>query len=532
MSLKTALVAGASLLVSTQISSGQAFNQFIAFGDSSIDSGFYKILPSPQGSAAVNALWPSAVAHGAGKPTSSPGLMSSGGAGVLFRTDRNTIRPTRGHEFCDQRRQDVTINTAATGGFGAAIPTVTQIASYLAGNGGRANPNGLYLISSGGNDVTFAIGSTGTGPFPSDAAAYLVSAATSLAGAVASLHAAGAQYFVVPGQPYAFPTGAGNATERGLKLLYSQTLWSSLAGSGVNFVPADINAARLAIASNPSSFGFQFIGTGAGQFACTRPAGVTSAWALLCSSDPSAPSHLVDPTADQTRLFADDQHLTTAGQKIVADYEHSLVVAPSEMSFLAEVPVKTRAGVISAIDNQIPLSLSQPGQYHAWVSGDTSWIKMSNSNQGFPDDPGTPVSATAGFDFRVTPNWLIGAAFSGGTTRQSFSLGGGFRLDEYAISAYAAYVNGSFWGNAVAGAGQLFFDTNRQVPIGITVDPNTSNAKGGNLSLALETGYNFISPIGTARSAMPLKAAPAALVVTHGPVVGIVLQQIRRRRFH
>ncbi len=110
---------------------------------------------------------------------------------------------------------------------------------------------------------------------------------------------------------------------------------------------------RLAIAANPSAFGFQFIGTGAGQVACTQPAGVTTAWALLCSSDPGAPSTFVTPTADQTRLFADDQHLTTAGQKIFADYYYSLIVAPSQISFLAEVPVKTRAAVVNAILNQI-----------------------------------------------------------------------------------------------------------------------------------------------------------------------------------
>ena len=34
--------------------------------------------------------------------------------------------------------------------------TVQQITNYLASVSGQANPNGLYLISSGGNDLTFA----------------------------------------------------------------------------------------------------------------------------------------------------------------------------------------------------------------------------------------------------------------------------------------------------------------------------------------------------------------------------------------
>ena len=101
---------------------------------------------------------------------------------------------------------------------------------------------------------------------------------------------------------------------------------------------------------------------------------MTSAWALLCSSNPAAPSHLVAPNADQTRLFADDQHLSAAGQKILADYEYSLIVAPSEISFLAEIPVKTRAAVVDGIFNQIAISKRErsAGTFNVWVGGDVA----------------------------------------------------------------------------------------------------------------------------------------------------------------
>ena len=393
-----------------------------------------------------------------------------------------------------------------------------------------ANGSTLYLISSGSNDVAYALKQTGgTGPFPADPNAYIVGAAHDLSAAVTSLRAAGARYFVVPDLPYSFPTN--DATERQARLLYSQSLWSDLAATGVNFVPADFNAVRLAIAANPTSFGFQSTSNVLGSTACTPVAGITTAWALLCSSNPAAPSHFVSPNADQTFLFADDQHLTSAGQKIQADYMYSLIVAPSEISYLAEAPVKTRAAVINAIDGQIPISLTQPGAYHAWISGDVSWLKMNNANPGFPDDPGAPVAATAGFDFRLTPHWLAGFAVSGGHTRQSYSLGGDFTLNEFAISGYAAYLNGPFWGNAVASGGGLFFDSNRQVPIGITTQPNTGNTKGTNFSFLLETGYNFTMPLAAASAAFPVKALPATPSVVHGPVVGLTLQQVHVNGF-
>jgi outer membrane lipase/esterase len=135
----------------------------------------------------------------------------------------------------------------------------------------------------------------------------------------------------------------GDAATQVDRLLYTQALWSDLHAAGVNFIPSDGNAMRRAVAAFPAAFGFRFADTA--HPACTQPGGVTTAWALLCSSAPGAPSTLVTPDADRTRLFADDQHFTTAGQKIIADYEYSLVVAPSEISYLAEVPVKTRAGV-------------------------------------------------------------------------------------------------------------------------------------------------------------------------------------------
>lgn len=530
--MKCTLLAIAGLLAAADPAAAQSFNQFIGFGDSTIDSGSYRILNSPGGGAAYNALWPSAVAAGAGKPTTSPGLVSSEALAGLFGL---TAIPADqgGSNYATSGAKNVTVNTAATGGFTAAMPTVTQIANYLAANGGRANGGAIYLISSGGNDVSYALGGTGTGPFPANPTAYLQAAAASLANSVASLQAGGARYFVVPDLPFSFPTGsgAGNATTRQARLTYSQALWSDLAASGVNFIPADYNAVRLAIAATPAAFGFQFIDTT--NTACTQPAGVTTAWALLCSSNPAAPSHLVSPNAENTYLFADDQHLTTAGQTILADYEYSLVVAPSEISYLAEAPLETRRAVIDSIFEQIPISQRgrAAGSFNAWVTGDLSSLRMGNDYNGFPTDPGTPGIVTVGADYLVTTHWLIGAAVSAGTTTQSFSLGGNFRQNEYALSGYAAYTGGPLWFDAIAGYGGLRYDENRIVPIGITMQANTGTTNGQNASFAAELGYNFELPMGsqTIPSPLPTKAPPMDVetYLQHGPLAGIILQRVQ-----
>jgi outer membrane lipase/esterase len=256
-------------------------------------------------------------------------------------------------------------------------------------------------------------------------------------------------------------------------------------------------------------FGFQYVDNI--HTACTQPAGVSSSWALLCSSNPAAPSHLVAPNADQTYLFADDSHLTTAGQKIVADYEHSLVVAPSEISFLAEAPVKTRAAVIDSIFNQIALSRRhrRVGSFNAWVTGGVSELSMNSGYNGFSNDPGVPVSGTVGVDYAIAPGWLVGSAVSVGTTSQSYSLGGSFQQNEFALSVFSAVSKGPLWADVIGTYGGSHYDIDRIVPIGITMQDNRGRTFGTNVSLAAESGYDFF-------------AGP----IRHGPLAGLVLQRV------
>ena len=257
-----------------------------------------------------------------------------------------------------------------------------------------------------------------------------------------------------------------------------------------------------AVASNPSSFGFI---AGAGP-ACVPQAGLTSGYAILCT-----PLTLVAPNAAQTHFFADDIHLSTAGQKVLADYEYSLVVAPSMISMLAEAPLQTRANLMSVIQNQIPISQGQRGPtgFNTWLSGDISSLQIKNY-AGFPDDPGTPVALAAGFDYKLSNDWLVGIVLAGGHQHANFSMGfGGFTQDEFSVSAYSANTVGPLWFDAIATYGTIDYDVKRNVPVGITVQNNAANASGSNISLAGGVGYDFHFE-----------------GITYGPVAGMTLQQV------
>jgi outer membrane lipase/esterase len=536
--IQPVLWAAAALLCTVQTSNAQSFNSFFAFGDSSVDSGWWKAaLPSnATGKAAKDALIAASIAQGGtGAPVGAGYLVNSQLLASYFGLSAIPANQTVGTNYAISGAVDAA--TADNGNIGNLnnIPpgtntnlpsTVQQIANYLTSVGGHANPNALYLISSGGNDLTFANDNFGT---LTAKETYVGAQATLLANEIKVLQAAGARYIIVPS------AGGGNGA---LPPFYTSALWNDLAAAGVQFIPSDIRGLRRAVQSDPTAFGFTaatvlpgVVGSGTGS-ACVTQTGAgpnTSGWAQWCANTTTPSSsyaYLRAADAQQTSFYADDQHFSAAGQKIEADYNYSLVVAPSEISFLAEAPLKTRAGVIQSIWNQIPISLNQSGSHHAWVTGAVSSLEMNNSSNGFPNDPGTPLNLTAGVDYRLARNWLVGGAVSVGTTRQTFSLGGDFREDEVAATLYSAYRNRSYWINAAATWGTLHYDVNRQVPIGITIQPNTGSTRGSDLSFAAELGYDFKTAIGSTRAVgMPVKAPTSQLYLTHGPVVGVILQR-------
>jgi outer membrane lipase/esterase len=541
----------ATLAVVSSAAEAQNFNQFFGFGDSTIDSGWWQAWLAGGGStssAKKNAAIEAAIAHGTnGAPVGAGNLSNSQILASFFGLTAIPADQAGGTNYAISGSLDAANatnfnlgnltetgveNTPPTAPVNANLPsTVQQIANYLSANGGHANPNALYLISSGGNDSTFA---KDDGLSTSAQQAYVIGQDQTLAAAIAGLQAAGAQYIIVH--------SVGLTTTNTLNNVQTQTLWSQLAADGVRFIPSDVRSVVAAAQFNPALFGFTpstvnpgVTGTSTGSACVWTGSGPQTGWAQWCANT-TTPStsyaYLRSTNSEFTSLYADDQHLSAAGQIMEADYDYSLITAPSEISYLAEAPVKTRTTLVDTIFQQISISERQRavGTFNAWISGDISSLTMGNSFPGFPSDPGTPGMVTVGADYLWLPNWLVGGAASVGTTTQSFGLGGNFRQNEYALSGYAAYVGHPLWFDMIASYGGIHYNTDRIVPIGITTVSNTSSTNGDNPSFAVEVGYNFTTGYGTswAPSLMPTKAPPAAsgLYITHGPVGGILLQRV------
>ena len=165
----------------------------------------------------------------------------------------------------------------------------------------------------------------------------------------------------------------------------------------------------------------------------------------MCSPT-STISTLAAPDAEYTHLLADDIHLSTAGQIIEADYEYSLITAPTEISLLAEAPVKTRQTMIEAMFTQI--GLGQP--IWADIIGSAGLINdqvnrivpigiAQLSNTGSTSS-NLSLAAEGGYNFRsgpVTHGPLAGMLLQhiyidGYTETDPFAAVGGFTALSYA----------------------------------------------------------------------------------------------------
>jgi outer membrane lipase/esterase len=493
----------------------QNYNQVIAFGDSTIDTGWFA--HANTGNAAFDAVVQAAIAQGGNAHSTGPGPGNAQILAAFFGLTANAANTPGGTNLSvsgafDSSFFGFTNIEQIVGGFStpnSQLPSATQqITNYLASVNGHANPKALYMFSTGGNDVFIA----GNAANPTS---FLLSEAQSLANSIAALQAAGARYIIVSNE-YSAPLVL-NPSQTG----FGQTLlgngpgstWSDLAALGVKFIPADTASVIAAVVKNPAQFGI----TDTVNPACVLPPSLAAfgpaGYGAICAPVTSSTTtgFLVSANALQTHLFMDFVHLTEAGQQIVADYEYSLLTAPSEISFLAETAVKARLGLVSSIQNQIELSESHrgPSGINAWVTGDVTSLSLQNYH-GFPGDPDTVITGAAGVDYAIRPGLIAGLALSEGSLTSALGTFGTFKQQETSASLYAAYKAGPLWANVIGTYGHLNYDVNRNVPIGISIQSNTGSASGDNWSAAFQGGYKFWNG-----------------AFTHGPIAGFIYQNVK-----
>jgi GDSL-like Lipase/Acylhydrolase len=168
----------------------QNFGQYVGFGDSTVDSGWY-YTHLHDTNPALETLYKASQAIGGGISTTPGGPMNSQVLASLFGLTAIPVGEPGGTNYAAGGAANINYSNYTT----PAPNTVSQIQSYLAAAGGVANSSALYMISSGGNDIHGAICPGGV--CAANAAQLATNSADALVAAIAQLHAAGAQYFVV-----------------------------------------------------------------------------------------------------------------------------------------------------------------------------------------------------------------------------------------------------------------------------------------------------------------------------------------------
>jgi len=322
------LVCAALLTLLGQTASANPFTRLWVFGDSTVDTGWYKVpkansnpptysgepsfdfylAPSTPGGPTGAEQWD------IGKPTVNPERMSVQELAHLLGV---TARPHNqlnsqnqpGTNYATSGARNKEYNDANSGRFPNAIPTQIQINHYL----NKYVPNGraLYVISSGGNDVAAALDAA-NGMCTADAKTAVEAAADGLAKKIHTLQANHAKYIIVANLPESY----GDAEKQNCRQDYDATLQSKLNSLGVEYAWGDVNAVRGKMEGLPNTYGLDPNLLGTNNAACSPPPNIGSSWALLCSLTSRAST----PSNADTSEFADNEHWAPAAQKVLGTY--------------------------------------------------------------------------------------------------------------------------------------------------------------------------------------------------------------------
>jgi outer membrane lipase/esterase len=371
-------------------------------------------------------------------------------------------------------------------------PVSTQITEYLARNGGAADPNALYTVWAGANDIFQNLGALSAGAITAaQVQSNVLAAAVAEVQQIGRLQAAGARYIAVFALPDigATPQFSGSASTAGQVTLlsggYNTQLFAGLASAGIRVIPVDAFSLLAEIRANPSAYGFSNItGVACGPF----PPVTTTPNSQFC-----LPSNYVTPNAAETYLFADGVHPTTAAHRIVAQFLESLIDGPIQMSLLAEVPLRTRAGHLRTLNDGLEQSrLSPVGGWSVFASGEGGSFDIENT----PASAGINSNAhavTVGATVRASEGVTLGIAAGQSDNSGSFgNSGGGYKTSDRNLSLFGSAKWGGFYGDAAFTIANIEYkDIRRNVVLGPVTRVATSSSKGSNSSAYVAAGYDW-----------------------------------------
>ncbi|PZO08033.1 MAG: autotransporter outer membrane beta-barrel domain-containing protein [Lysobacteraceae bacterium] len=366
------------------------------------------------------------------------------------------------------------------------VPTIpTQVSQYLAANGGRADPNALFSIWGGANDIFAALGT------PATAQANTAAAATAYVQQIARLQGAGARYVVVYNLPNLGATpqfGASAATAASVSqitVVYNSTLNGGLATLGDGLISINTFGLISEISANPGLYGF------------------TNISGTACGAVPSVacgPGQYVVPGANQTYLFADGVHPTGAAHAILANVVLSTIAAPIQVSYAGEGGIQVAENHSRAVSNEL-MSEFQVDRETGTVRG---YATAQYGQQDYDYNAGTNIlggeadvmTLTLGANHHIADNAYWGVAITLGNHDNDVASA---NLDSRAVIASIGgalrFGSGGYAHGAISG-GSTSVDIERYITMGPTTRTEEGSTNARQLGAEFGLGWLFGSSEG------------------------------------
>ena len=525
--LRTRHLAGAiaAALLYSATAAAANFSQVIVFGDSLSDNGNISLATTPT-------LQPPL------RFTTNPGTLGiEHVAGQLGFTLKPSLAGGTDYAWGGA---GVLTNSPGTPG---AVPTLTgQVNAFLAG--GAVDRNALYSIWGGANDIFYAATSAGaaataqqliaqnvgaqiaqlqaaglppaqvqalTPQITQQVTAAVIQQVQAAAGvsslmtaeqAQAAVAAAAQQEVKLIGQlqaagvnnllvfnlpnvgttPSALAQGpAGAEALTGLSLIFNGQLNTGLGQMRTGIIPVNAYGLLSEAVADPQAYGFSN---------ATAPACGAGSSSVACGPQGSGLPYTYAPGTDQSYIFADGVHPTTAAHAMLGQYVVSIIRAPQQISLLGEAPLAASAAQARAVRKQMLLD-SKAGETRAFFDIDFARQRFDASTSS-PRTNSDNFNFTLGADVRATDNLSAGMALGAGQNMADFAGGGGYKMQDISGLGYLTWRQGSGYVGGYANFGQSNFkDIQRRFMVGAMQRTETGKADGSHLGAGITGGWWF-----------------------------------------
>lgn len=491
------LVGAVALALAASAAHAQRFNGVVSFGDSLSDAGNIGLAPTAAGGLG-GALGPSQ-----SFTTNPDPVMVEILAAAFGQTQRASLAGGSNFAWGGACARPVAA-AACTNNPNPITRLDAQIGSHL--GTGTANPNALYTVWMGANDLFGAIPGWAATPATASANATAggIPVATAVVQQVARLQAAGARHIVVLNLPNlgatpqfsAGPFAAAGPLAALATLSYNGALSQGLSQLGTGIIPINVFGLVDEVRNNPATFGF----TNVTGVACTTSS------SLLCNRNT-----LVNPAAADTFLFADGVHPTGAAHRLLANVTLATIHAPTIVSLAPE----TALAAYEAHSNTVNTSLLGEFLGEREDGSVRGYFNVGGGSGEFTPDawsPGgetTAFNVTAGANYRFNETFTFGLAASVGN--QNFNpIGGTVDGNSVLLSGYGVLNFAGFHVNTLLSGGTTNVDIARNIAMGPSIRVENGETDVDHLAAELTIGYLFGGP-----------------TLAHGPFAGVVWQEAK-----